>query len=604
MANVMNQKNVKNHASRGSFDLSRRVCFTSSCGELLPVAWLPVLPGDKFKINIKPFTRTQPLQTATFARIREYYDVFFVPYSLLWDKFNSWIIQTDNPQHALSSTSTIVLNESHPYFNSGDLANFLTTANDNKTSLTDDVGRPVVYSSRKLMDYLGYTDVIRTSTTPVRLNPFPALAYQKIYQDYFRNPLWERSAPWTYNLDYILSNSETKVDFPYTNPQQMASYNRTIWTLQYCNFDKDIFFGRYPNAQFGDESSVDLYMDTSNSDRAFEFVAPNVNSTTAGVDARISAANSGSYGKNELVNSGNAPLSTKLRTPRYIDAKEESVIPISQLSILQLRKAQQIQKLREITQTGSLDYRDQISKIWNESSPLALSYRCQYIGGSQSDINVSEVINQALDNSNSSATIKGVGRSAADGTIRFYNKTNEYGILMVIKHEKPLIDWTNDSYVDKNIMATTADMYPNPMFDRIGNEAIYNYEFFPSPEDGHDALTLPQAIGYAPRYYNYKTAVDRALGGFDLPTFSPWVIPFDLSKLLVPNAGQQPGSKGLDNYMYFKVSPSVIANIFTVQPPTSGIPDFNAYLSYDQFLNACYLNIHAIRKLDRDGLPY
>lgn len=594
MANIMNQKNVKNHASRGSFDLSRRVCFTSSCGELLPVSWLPVLPGDKFKIKIKPFTRTQPLQTATFARIREYYDVFFVPYSLLWDKFNSWIVQTDNPQHALNSTSTIVMSESHPYMNSGDLANFLSTANSDKVAAVDDVGRSMVYTSRKLMDYLGYTDAIRISKEPIRLNPFPVLAYQKIYQDYYRNPLWERSAPWTYNLDYILGNSETKVAFPYDSVEGIASSKRNMWCLQYCNFDKDIFFGRYPSPQFGDESTVDIAFDDGEN-ISMTFVAqgnPSANARGLSVD--------GTPNGNVKV-SGSLPTNGRLQNISFREGNTNTAASsLATLSILQLRKAQQVQKLREITQTGSLDYRDQISKIWNESSPLALSYRCQYIGGTQSDINVSEVINNNLASGSDSAFIKGVGRSSADGTIKFHNKTNEYGILMVIKHEKPLIDWTNESYVDKNIMATTADMYPNPMFDRIGNEAIYSYEFFNS-DDGSFDLEFPLTIGYAPRYYNYKTAVDRALGGFSTPSLSPWILPFSLKNVAYAVDGSAPTPT--DFYTTFKVRPSVINNLFTAQSSSSPT-SYDNFLSYDQFLNACYLDIKAIRRLDRDGLPY
>ena len=37
MANIMSLKNVRNKASRNGFDLSRRTCFTSKVGELLPV---------------------------------------------------------------------------------------------------------------------------------------------------------------------------------------------------------------------------------------------------------------------------------------------------------------------------------------------------------------------------------------------------------------------------------------------------------------------------------------------------------------------------------------------------------------------------------------
>ena len=81
MANIMSLKNVRNKASRNGFDLSRRTCFTSKVGELLPVWWQYVLPGDSFEIDLSSFTRTQPVNTASFGRIMEYYDFFFAPLS-------------------------------------------------------------------------------------------------------------------------------------------------------------------------------------------------------------------------------------------------------------------------------------------------------------------------------------------------------------------------------------------------------------------------------------------------------------------------------------------------------------------------------------------
>ena len=86
MANIMNMKQMRNNVSRNGFDLSFKKNFTAKAGELLPVMVKEVLPGDVFDINLSTFTRTQPINTAAFARMREYYDFFFVPYNLLWNK--------------------------------------------------------------------------------------------------------------------------------------------------------------------------------------------------------------------------------------------------------------------------------------------------------------------------------------------------------------------------------------------------------------------------------------------------------------------------------------------------------------------------------------
>ena len=82
-SNLFSFGDVRNHPHRSGFDLSRRICFTSKAGELLPVYYKLVYPGDKFQIRHQLFTRTQPVNTAAYTRIREYLDWYFVPLRLI-----------------------------------------------------------------------------------------------------------------------------------------------------------------------------------------------------------------------------------------------------------------------------------------------------------------------------------------------------------------------------------------------------------------------------------------------------------------------------------------------------------------------------------------
>ena len=128
----MSLKSIRNKPSRNGFDLSFKKNFTAKAGELLPVMVKEVLPGDTIKINLKAFTRTQPVNTAAFARIREYYDFFFVPYDLLWNKSNTVLTQMyDNPQHAVSidPTKNFVLNGEMPYTTVQSIADYIVKEN-------------------------------------------------------------------------------------------------------------------------------------------------------------------------------------------------------------------------------------------------------------------------------------------------------------------------------------------------------------------------------------------------------------------------------------------------------------------------------------------
>jgi hypothetical protein len=120
--------NVRNHPSRDGFDLSQKKLFTAKVGELLPVYWTHVIPGTKFRIKTQWFTRTMPVETSAFTRIREYYDWFFVPYRLLWKYAPEVVTQMQqNVQSAASLTSAVSVSNRFPTTTLGYLDRFFHT---------------------------------------------------------------------------------------------------------------------------------------------------------------------------------------------------------------------------------------------------------------------------------------------------------------------------------------------------------------------------------------------------------------------------------------------------------------------------------------------
>ena len=115
--NLFSLKDVRNHPRRSAFDLSSKVVFSAKSGELLPVKWYFTMPGDKFTLKRQHFTRTQPVNTSAYTRIREYYDWFWVPLHLLWRNAPEVISQMQsNVQHAGSATSSLSLGNYLPTF--------------------------------------------------------------------------------------------------------------------------------------------------------------------------------------------------------------------------------------------------------------------------------------------------------------------------------------------------------------------------------------------------------------------------------------------------------------------------------------------------------
>ena len=148
MANVMNMANVRNKVSRNAFDLSYRNITSCCVGQLIPFFTKEVMPGDNVRLKTSWFTRTVPLNTAAYTRIREHIDYFFVPYHLLW-RFSeqAFTSVTGNYQHAYQDkpSDNIMLNgTSVPSFTLDDLNNFLkpflTATTDQQKYLKDDGG--------------------------------------------------------------------------------------------------------------------------------------------------------------------------------------------------------------------------------------------------------------------------------------------------------------------------------------------------------------------------------------------------------------------------------------------------------------------------------
>ena len=85
------------------------------------------------------------------------------------------------------------------------------------------------------------------------------LAYQKIYQDFFRWSQWENSNPSSYNVDYFSGLSPYLIEEPKI-PADSSDYwkSDTMFDLKYCNWNKDMLMGVLPNSQFGDVAVIDF----------------------------------------------------------------------------------------------------------------------------------------------------------------------------------------------------------------------------------------------------------------------------------------------------------------------------------------------------------
>lgn len=541
MANIMSLKNLRNKPSRNGFDLSCKRNFTGKPGELLPTGSWEILPGDVAMIDLKSLTRTAPLNTAANARIREYYDFYFVPYQLLWNKANTVLTQMyDNPQHATSLDPTLpfTLKDEMPYITCEQIVTYLSTnAHNYKNYFGYDRG----ILSCKLLEYLGYGDFMTAAdggedwdTTPMQanlnLNIFNLLAYQKIYADYYRDSQWERVSPSTFNVDYLGVNNSMNLDIS----DESFAENYNFFDLRYCNWQKDLFHGVLPRQQYGEASFVEVDSDY-----------------TGG------------------------------------------------FSILALRQAEFLQKWKEIAQSGNKDYKEQIEKHWNVSVGDAYSEMCEYIGGFDSTISINEVINNNITGDNN-AKIAGKGIGVSNGQLRF-ESNGRYGVLMCIYHALPLLDYTTSFVLPMNTRIHATD-YAIPEFDRVGMQNV-PLVHLSNPANG--SLPANTILGYAPRYIDYKTSCDFSVGEYryslsnwlmsydDESVYSSLSVKEDNN---VPPGSTDPANNRLTKYPFFKVNPNSVNPIFSVEADETTTTD-NLWVS-------AFFDIKMVRNLDVDGLPY
>lgn len=623
MAGLFSYGDIKNKPRRSGFDLGNKNAFTAKVGELLPVYWKFCMPGDKFHISQEWFTRTQPVDTSAFTRMREYYEWFFVPLHLMYRNSNEAIMSLENqPNYAASGTQSIVFNRKLPWVDLQTLNNAITNVQAS-TYHNNMFGFARSSGFYKLFNYLGVgeTDPSKTLAN-LRISAFPFYAYQKIYSDYYRNSQWEVNQPWTYNCDFWNGEDSTPVastkDLFDTNP------NDSVFELRYANWNKDLYMGAMPNTQFGDVAAVAITSDlsryktsisgTANVSGSMGVVYGDVNGYASDFAAGIrdggitGAPDNGqtatAYPQGNLPSdypyfyakgSAKTPVGT-IANPAHISGSDLqgslSGTLNAKFSVLQLRAAECLQKWKEIAQANGQNYAAQVKAHFGVSPNPITSHRSTRVCGFDGSIDISAVENTNLSSDEAIIRGKGIGGYRVNKPETF--ETTEHGVLMCIYHAVPLLDYAPTG-PDLQFMTTVdGDSWPVPEMDSIGFEELPSYPLLNT--NAVQPVKEPKPFGYVPRYISWKTSVDVVRGAF-IDTLKSWTAPIgqDYLKVYFDN-NNVPGGAHFGFYTWFKVNPSVVNPIFGVVADGSW--------NTDQLLVNCDFDVRVARNLSYDGLPY
>ena len=564
---------------RSSFDLSSKKLFTAKVGEILPCYWQIAIPYTNYRISSDWFTRTVPVNTAAYTRIKEYYDFYAVPLRLISRALPQAFTQMTNYMTSAASNSANTAQlTSVPYAPVGNISAEIQARVAANT--VDDSGFGFAYGSCKLLDMLGYGSFIGTGNTKkkditmqylgldtaslsdsqnplvygtsINLNLLPIFAYQKIYFDFYSNSQWEKHLAYSYNVDYWDGKSSVEI-------------SADMIKLRYANYPKDYFLGVLPASQYGSVAVLPSQSPAFVSNRVVFSPNEHITSPASGL---LNLANS------QTVQSDSTSSAAR---SAYISAN---------LSALSIRATEYLQRWKEVVQFSSKDYSDQMAAQFGIKAPEYMGNHAHYIGGWSNVININEVLNTNLTADNSQAVIAGKGVGSQSGHTISYSCGAEHQVIMCVYHAVPLLDWSLKGH-NPQLLCTSIPDFPQPAFDQLGMQPVpaLTLNNSPSSPTGN--------IGYNLRYWQWKSAVDTVHGAFrPKAAYQSWVAPLQGSQVQVS------GHSSL-SYQSFKIRPQQLNSIFEPQITTS-----NYNVAYDQLLCNVNFQVYAVQNLDRSGLPF
>ncbi|AXH77003.1 MAG: major capsid protein [Microviridae sp.] len=433
----MSKKNLFNtvkmtRPNKNAFDLSHDVKLSLNMGQLVPIMCTECVPGDKFNISCESLLRFAPLVSPVMHKMNVYMHYFFVPHRLVWPNWEKFITNTDGLPPAFPTVE-------------------ITSG-----------------SYTPLCDYLGLP--IPPPGAPAEfVNAIPFAAYQKIYNEYYRDQ----------NL--AISATDTLQD-GLNDINNFRNLRKRAW-------EHDYFTSALPFAQKGNPvnlpigvfpEDVPVYVNNGGTDTEFQGNPLNVD---------VIGQQSDDTPENELY-AQTAGVATQATT------------------INDLRRAFKLQEWLEKAARGGTRYVESILSHFGVKSSDKRLQRPEYITGTKSPVIISEVLNTTGTEDAPQGQMAGHGVSVTSGRYGSFF-CEEHGYIIGIMSVMP-----NTAYqqgIPKHFTKTNDPFqYFWPSFAHIGEQPIENRELYAYQGDAAGSETF----GYTPRYAEYKYENNRVAGDF------------------------------------------------------------------------------------------
>lgn len=482
-SNIFEQRKVQ-IKNKSGFDLAHSNFLTQTCGTLTPVCVVPMLPNDSISLGFMSQVKLPPMATSFYGRVDYRLEAFFVPYRILWGGWENFLTMPTNDPYGTQTIRPKYLPNLLFAGSGADGSDYLAKLRD-------------TFKRGSLADYLGFKGVPyfdKTSNAKYAVNNImPFLAYHKIYDDWYRNaniqkPVFVRSETPTKSLSSLPWNPKYTTVIAGPNAGSGADYNKG-WSGSEISGQDEILkaFGFNLNFRVSDTQVSPMFNDGSD---LFTLRQRNWSKdyfTTATLYPQQNGM------------TGGAGVTSRI-------ASDSTTFTISQL-----RQANILQKWLERNNVAGERYSDQIRATFGVLPSDAMLDRPIFLGGSNFGIYTNSIAQTAGGNVSSTNPFRGevgsdAGQTSGFGKDSLIDKftATEHGIIMVLGSIVPHQTYSTGSSRMFG-MSTFADI-PNPMFEGLGEEAIYKEELTP------DMNLVNQVFGYTQQYAWMKYMNDEVHG--------------------------------------------------------------------------------------------
>lgn len=513
-ANLNRLPQRKANLSRTGHNMSQEFAFTAAPGMILPVYQDYLNAGETDYYSGSLICRTQPLVTAAMCDVDIYLDWFFVPCQMLFTLFGSKRWMTND---LLSSfyDDTLITDDKFPLYN---IQSYLKGNYANQTLNFYVDGHDLQFeclgkSQFRLANHLGFdpygifegdanaaTDYA-SSDNP---NVFPlfALAYQAIYQDYFRLPLdsYTRRRVNAFNVDKEYLSTTT------AHSHTALANDASLFCLHYRPRHLDYFTSIKASPMFSAMNTLGTSSPTS----------------PAQILQRIDnyLDSSSFYQSNSSGAVVNAPAGSVNDSDTQVLGATNHGSNTDRITTGQLRSMFAVDKLLRVIGRSKMDYDSQVLAHFGFNVPHDVKHELTHLKTQHTLLHIGEVISSSdtYDSSTGAGSALGAIGGKGYSIIRNGDKPFKFtapcdGVIMCTYSAVPRLRYY-DTFDKQNALTDRLSFF-QPEFDKLGMQPLYHYEAYRFRSSDSNNVTR---IGWQFRYEQWKRKYSRVSEAFGKPT--------------------------------------------------------------------------------------